>query len=208
MFKDAYKDKKVLITGHTGFKGSWLSAWLKKMGANVVGYSKDIPTQPAAFDVMKLDEIVKTKFGDVCSLEEFSSYLNQEKPDFIFHLAAQPIVSTSYDNPTETFMSNTIGTMNILEALRKINFPCITIMITSDKCYDNVEWIWGYRESDAMGGKDIYSGSKGAAEIVIKSYFHSFLKECWFWGFFSSPLSHATKKLDIDFNIVGHTESL
>ena len=173
-FGNSYKDKKVLITGHTGFKGSWLTVWLLKLGAHVVGYSKDIPTEPSMFLELDLESKIKHYVGDVRDFPSIKNIILKEKPDFIFHLAAQAIVSISYSDPVETMTSNVIGTMNILEAIRSIDFPCVAILITSDKCYDNLEWEWGYRESDAMGGKDIYSGSKGAAELVIKSYLNSF----------------------------------
>ncbi len=174
MFWNIYKNKKVLITGHTGFKGSWLSTWLIKLGANVVGVSIDIPTNPSMFVDLELEKKMKHVIADVRDYSTIQKILIEEKPDFIFHLAAQAIVSKSYSNPTETMTTNIIGTMNILESLRSYNTSCVAIMITSDKCYDNVEWIWGYKETDQMGGKDIYSGSKGAAELVIKSYIHSF----------------------------------
>ena len=173
-FGSVYKGKKVLITGHTGFKGSWLTVWLLKLGAHVVGYSKDIPTEPSMFLELDLESKIKHYIGDVRDLPSIKKIILKEKPDFIFHLAAQAIVSISYSDPVETMTSNVMGTMNILEAIRSIDSPCVAILITSDKCYENVEWVWGYRESDAMGGKDIYSGSKGAAELVIKSYLNSF----------------------------------
>ncbi len=173
-FGNVYKGKKVLITGHTGFKGSWLTVWLLKLGAHVVGYSKDIPTEPSMFLELDLESKINHNIGDVRDLPSIKNLILKEKPDFIFHLAAQAIVSLSYDAPVETMTSNVVGTMNILEVLRSIDFPCVAILITSDKCYDNVEWVWGYRESDPMGGKDVYSGSKGAAELVIKSYLNSF----------------------------------
>ena len=176
MFNNTYKNKKVLVTGHTGFKGSWLTTWLLKLGANVVGISKDIPTLPSMFEELNLKDKITHYVEDIRNLEKIVEIFTLEKPDFIFHLAAQPIVSTSYKNPIETFSSNVIGTANILEALRLINFTCTVVMITSDKAYDNIEQIWGYKENDQMGGKDIYSGSKGAAELVIKSYYHSFFK--------------------------------
>ena len=174
MFLNIYKDKKVLVTGHTGFKGSWLTMWLLKLGAKVVGYSKDIPTDPSMFHELGVEKEIKHILGDVCDLKALASVIKNEKPQFVFHLAAQAIVSTSYVAPAETMTTNIIGTMNVLEALREHSEPCVAVMITSDKCYDNVEWIWGYRETDHLGGKDIYSGSKGAAELVIKSYFNSF----------------------------------
>ncbi|MCT4616229.1 MAG: CDP-glucose 4,6-dehydratase [Marinifilaceae bacterium] len=169
-----YKNKKVLITGHTGFKGTWLTTWMLNLGADVYGISKDIPTNPSMFEELKLEEKITHHIEDIRNLDRMKSIIGDVKPDFIFHLAAQPIVSTSYSDPIETLSSNIMGTANILEVLRLENFPCTAIFITSDKCYDNVEWVWGYKETDAVGGKDIYSGSKGGAELVFKSYFNSF----------------------------------
>lgn len=177
MFKDVYKNKKVLVTGHTGFKGSWLTSWLLELGAHVVGVSKDIPTQPSMFETLELEAKIQHYFADLRDLEKTCSIIKNEKPDFIFHLAAQPIVSTSYAEPIETMSSNIMGTAHVLEALKRSNHRCVAVMITSDKAYDNVEQVWGYKENDQMGGKDIYSGSKGAAELVIKSYFHSFFEK-------------------------------
>jgi len=174
MFNDIYRNKKVLITGHTGFKGSWLTVWLLKLGAKVVGVSKDIPTNPSMFQELQLKRKINHYQIDMCNLDELIEVVVMEKPDFVFHLAAQPIVSTSYTNPIDTILSNVMGTANILEALKVSNHLCTVIMITSDKAYDNVEQVWGYKETDKMGGKDVYSGSKGAAELIIKSYFHSF----------------------------------
>lgn len=176
MFKNTYSNKKILITGHTGFKGSWLTVWLLKLGAQVVGISKDIPTHPSMFEKLDLQSKITHYKEDIRNLEKITQILTDEKPDFIFHLAAQPIVSTSYSDPIETISSNVMGTANILEALKTSNHLCTAIIITSDKAYDNVEQVWGYKEDDKMGGKDIYSGSKGAAELIIKSYFHSFFK--------------------------------
>jgi CDP-glucose 4,6-dehydratase len=167
MFCNIYSGKKVLVTGHTGFKGSWLTCWLVRLGAEVVGVSKDVPTHPSMFEDLHLDSLIDHLVCDI---------LNIEQPDVIFHLAAQPIVSASYEDPIETITSNTIGTMNMMETLRHIDWPCVAVLITSDKSYDNVEWVWGYKETDQVGGKDIYSGSKGAAELIIKSYYHSFFK--------------------------------
>ena len=172
MFKGVYKNKKVLITGNVGFKGSWLTAWLIKLGADVVGISKEIPTNPSLFTVLGLGDQIKHYWEDIVNLEVIKEIFINEKPDFIFHLAAQPIVSTSYSNPMETILSNVIGTTNILEVLRVVNQKCVAVIITSDKVYDNIEQVWGYKENDLLGGKDIYSGSKGAAELLIKSYLH------------------------------------
>lgn len=177
MFAEIYKNKTVLVTGHTGFKGSWLTAWLLKLGAKVIGVSKDIPTTPSMFSELNLEKHIKHIVADIRDLEKMKEIIGNEKPDFVFHLAAQAIVSTSYSNPVDTMSTNVVGTMNILEAFRDHKHPCIAVMITSDKCYDNVEWLWGYRESDHLGGKDVYSGSKGAAELVIKCYFHSFFQK-------------------------------
>jgi CDP-glucose 4,6-dehydratase len=176
MFSNVYKNKKVLVTGNTGFKGSWLTAWLIKLGANVVGISKDIPTEPSIFEELKLESKIKHYQEDIRDLSKMIEIISNEKPEFLFHLAAQPIVSTSYSDPIETISSNVIGTTNILEALKVSNHKCIAIIITSDKAYENVEQVWGYKEDDKMGGKDIYSGSKSAAELIIKSYYHSYFK--------------------------------
>ena len=177
MLENSYRGKRVLVTGHTGFKGSWFTTWLLKMGADVVGVAKDVPTQPAMFDELTLSKKIKHIQADVRDLNAVRKIISDESFDFVFHLAAQAIVSTSYADPVETMTTNVVGTMNILEALRTIERPCVAVMITSDKCYDNVEWTWGYRENDALGGKDVYSGSKGAAELVIKSYLNSFFQK-------------------------------
>lgn len=177
MFNKNFKDKKVLITGNTGFKGSWLSAWLIRLGAKVYGISNEIPTKPSMFEVLELNEKLSHLFVDIRDYSAVKKIIDEVRPDFIFHMAAQPIVVKSYLEPLETISTNVIGTTNILESLREINFRCTAIIITSDKCYDNIEWVWGYKESDHLGGKDIYSGSKGAAEIIFSSYYHSFFKD-------------------------------
>lgn len=175
-FNNCYRGKKVLITGNTGFKGSWLSTWLLLMGAEVYGYSKDIPTQPSMFEILELEKRMNHHYGDIRDKERMNRYVQEVQPDFIFHLAAQAIVSTSYKDPFDTVTTNVVGTTSVLEAIRCITWNCTVVLITSDKAYDNVEWIWGYRENDTLGGKDIYSGSKGAAELVIKSYWKSFIQ--------------------------------
>ena len=177
MFKNLYKNKKVLITGHTGFKGSWLSIWLLKLGAKVYGISKDIPTDPSMFKNLQLKDQINNYKTDIKNLNKIKTIINDVKPDFVFHLAAQPLVSLSYSNPINTITTNVIGTSNILEALRHLQKKCACVIITSDKCYDNAEWVWGYKETDLLGGKDIYSGSKAAAEILFKSFYQSFYKE-------------------------------
>ncbi|GAA4652454.1 CDP-glucose 4,6-dehydratase [Kistimonas scapharcae] len=174
MFNNIYAGKKVLVTGHTGFKGSWLTTWLLELGSVVCGISKDIPTEPSMFEELGLEKKIEHNICDIRNLEEIKEIITAFKPDFLFHLAAQAIVSVSYDQPLETISSNVIGTTNVLECLRSLNHPCNAVIITSDKCYENVEWVWGYKETDQMGGRDIYSGSKGAAEIIFHAYQQSF----------------------------------
>lgn len=174
MMFERYKNKKVLVTGNTGFKGSWLTFWLYNLGANVIGYSKDVPTIPSNFNDLGLCKDINTFWGDIANYEQLKTVIINEKPDFIFHLAAQAIVSESYINPRETIFTNTIGTINLLDILKDVSFNCSVVIITSDKCYENQEWIWGYRETDKLGGKDIYSGSKAAAELLYNSYYKSY----------------------------------
>lgn len=176
-FDKTYLNKKVLITGNTGFKGSWLTLWLKLLGAEVYGFSKDIPTNPSMFASLNIEGLINHRYGDVVDKDAFDEFFKEVKPDIVFHLAAQAIVSTSYESPFDTVRTNVLGTATILEALKNCDHKCTGILITSDKAYDNVEWLWGYRENDTLGGKDVYSGSKGAAELIIKSFWHSFLKE-------------------------------
>lgn len=180
MFGNVFKNKKVFITGHTGFKGSWLTMWLLRMGADVAGYSDGIPTSPSIFEVLQLESRIRHIVGDVRDLGNLKAAIESFEPDFVFHLAAQPIVSVSYQDPISTITTNVVGTANVLESLRLINCQCTAVIITSDKCYENVEWIWGYKETDHLGGRDIYSGSKGAAETIFHAYYHSFFKspEC------------------------------
>jgi CDP-glucose 4,6-dehydratase len=176
VFGNVFNNKKVLVTGNTGFKGSWLTAWLLDMGAEVHGISKDVPTQPVMFEVLKLEKKIKHSFIDIRDFDLLRKKIMDIRPDFIFHMAAQPIVSTSYAEPLETLSSNVMGTANIMESIRELENQCVAVMVTSDKCYENLEHIWGYKESDQLGGKDIYSGSKGMAELAIHSYFESFFK--------------------------------
>jgi len=176
MFKNIFKNKKVLITGHTGFKGSWLTTWLLDLEANIVGVSKDIPTNPSMFVSLNLEDRISHNIFNITNIKKLNELIKKEKPDFIFHLAAQAIVSKSYENSIETINSNVIGTVSILEVLKDVDWEINCIFVTSDKSYLNVEWPWGYKETDTLGGKDIYSGSKAAAEILIKTYFNSFLK--------------------------------
>jgi CDP-glucose 4,6-dehydratase len=173
----SFADKKVIVTGHTGFKGSWLTQWLVKMGAEVYGISDTIPSEPSMYVDNCLASVLKADIrGDVTDNLFLSHQINNIEPDFIFHLAAQAIVSTSYIQPLETFKTNVLGYAVLLDVLRDVNFPCVAILVSSDKCYKNREWIWGYRENDEFGGKDPYSASKAACEIVFESYYYSFFK--------------------------------
>jgi CDP-glucose 4,6-dehydratase len=173
-FNNAFRGTRVLITGHTGFKGTWLTAWLAELGAEVAGFSVDIPTQPAGFEILGLEGVVDHRLGDVRNLAEVQKALDDFAPQVVFHLAAQALVRRSYEDPVGTFAVNTLGTAHVLEAVRQS--PCVSaaVMITSDKCYRNLEWEWGYRENDLLGGEDPYSGSKGAAELVFHSYSQSY----------------------------------
>jgi CDP-glucose 4,6-dehydratase len=174
IFKNAYQGKRVLVTGDTGFKGSWLSIWLKLLGAEVIGYSAYLPSNPCLFSVCSIDKHIKHINGDVRNFEALRKVFIQYKPDFIFHLAAQPIVSKAFTDPKLTFETNVLGTVNVLECMRKYVSDAVAVIITSDKCYKNMEWSWGYRESDVLGGKDPYSASKACAELVSFAYHSSF----------------------------------
>ena len=169
-----FSDKKVLVTGHTGFKGSWLSAWLKQLGAKVIGVSNGVPSQPSNFEASQMVEVVGDCRADILDATVMRELMALEQPDFVFHLAAQALVRPSYEKPLETLSTNAMGTANVLDALRPLEKPVVAVMITSDKSYDNVEWVWGYRETDRLGGKDPYSASNGMAELVIRSYMESF----------------------------------
>lgn len=169
-----WKDKRVLITGHTGFKGSWLSLWLHSMGANIIGYSLPPPTTPNLFETLHLTDKITSIIGDVRDFEHLHSVIASYKPEIIFHLAAQPLVRYSYSHPIETYATNVMGTVHLLEAVRQINNIKVVINVTSDKCYQNREWIWGYRENEPMGGYDPYSSSKGCAELVTSAFQNSF----------------------------------
>ncbi|MCZ8512561.1 CDP-glucose 4,6-dehydratase [Paenibacillus filicis] len=173
-FNDFYRNKKVLITGHTGFKGSWLAIWLKELGANVVGYALDPYTEKDNYVLAGLQNEMVDIRGDIKDLAKLESVFQQYKPEIVFHLAAQPLVRLSYESPRETFEDNVMGTVNVLECVRKSKSVKIVVNITSDKCYDNKEWIWGYKETDAMGGYDPYSASKGCSELVVNAYINSF----------------------------------
>ena len=174
LIKDVYNGTKVLVTGHTGFKGAWLSLWLRRLGANVVGYSLDPPSTPNLFDAISLSKKITHIYGDICDIDRLINTFREHKPQFVFHLAAQALVRQSFAEPHRTYETNVMGTVNVLEAVRGTDSVRVVINVTSDKCYENKEWIWGYRETDPMGGKDPYSSSKGCAELVTSAYLHSF----------------------------------
>ncbi|RLD45100.1 MAG: CDP-glucose 4,6-dehydratase [Bacteroidetes bacterium] len=172
LFKGIYFGKKVLVTGHTGFKGSWLSLWLHLMGAEVYGISLEPTTDPNHISLLEFPH--KSYIQDISDKNKLGEIMQEIEPEIIFHLAAQPLVRLSYENPVETYQTNVMGTINVLDEARKIYNLKAIVIVTSDKCYDNKEWIWGYRENEAFGGKDPYSSSKGCAEIITAAYRHSF----------------------------------
>lgn len=173
-FGGFYKDKVVLVTGHTGFKGSWLCTWLVELGATVVGYALDPPSDPCNFDSSALANKILDIRGDIRDATGVSDVLAEHEPDVVFHLAAQALVRTSYQEPVDTFSTNVMGSVNVMEAVRKTPSVKAIINVTSDKCYANREQVWGYKENDPMGGDDPYSASKGAAELVFRAYQHSY----------------------------------
>ncbi len=174
-FRDFYRGKRVLITGHTGFKGSWLSIWLHELGAEVIGYALDPITEKDNFVLSGISEKITDIRGNICDGKHLRSIFEKYKPEIVFHLAAQPLVRLSYEEPVETYQTNVMGTIHILEAIRATDSVKVGIMITTDKCYENKEHTWGYRENEPMGGYDPYSSSKGAAEIAISSWRRSFM---------------------------------
>ena len=166
--------RRVLVTGHTGFKGSWLSLWLTHLGARVTGYSLPPPTDPSLFKSAGIAEGMTSLTEDVRDFSSLSAALLQHRPEVVFHLAAQSLVRYSYTNPRETYETNVMGTVNLLDAIRKVGGVRAVVIVTSDKCYENREWIWGYREAEPMGGHDPYSSSKGCAELVTAAFRNSF----------------------------------
>lgn len=166
--------KKVFVTGHTGFKGSWLCLWLQQMGAIVRGYSLPAPTEPSLFAVANVRQGLISEEGDIRDFFHLREALADFKPEIVFHMAAQPLVRLSYDEPIETYSTNVMGTVYVLEAIKQVGGVKAIVNITSDKCYENREWVWGYREDEAMGGYDPYSNSKGCAELVASAYRNSF----------------------------------
>lgn len=174
LYNDLFKNKKVLITGHTGFKGSWLSLLLHQLGADVYGYALEPPTNPSLYNEAQLDKIVKSTIGDIRDFQKLKDTIDRIKPEIIIHMAAQPLVRASYKDPIETYSTNVMGTVNLFEAVRKSSGVKVIINVTTDKCYENREWHWGYRENEPMGGYDPYSNSKGCSELVTSSFRNSF----------------------------------
>lgn len=169
-FGGYYQGKRVLVTGHTGFKGSWLCEWLLSLGAEVTGFALPPAPAPALFNQLGLATRVRHVAGDIRDLAAVRRVVEEAKPQFVFHLAAQPLVRFSYDEPVETYATNVMGTVNLLEAVRQACCACAVVVVTTDKCYENKEWVHSYRETDPMGGHDPYSSSKGAAELVVSAY--------------------------------------
>ncbi len=169
-----WKDKRVLLTGHTGFKGGWLSLWLQSLGVQVIGYALPPPTSPSLFDVAEVGKGMTSILGDIRDLAKLQAVFAEHRPEIVIHMAAQPLVRYSYQNPVETYATNVMGTVHLLEAVRNTPGVKAVVNITTDKCYENREWIWGYRENEPMGGFDPYSNSKGCAELVSAAYRSSF----------------------------------
>ena len=169
-----WRGRKVFLTGHTGFKGSWLTLWLDGLGADVTGYSLDPPTHPSLFEQANVAKYLRSTRGDVRDFQQLKSAMAECRPDVVLHMAAQSIVRSGYDDPVETYSTNVMGTVHVFEALRQLKLPSVVVNVTSDKCYLNREWVWGYREDEPMGGRDPYSNSKGCAELVTTAYRESF----------------------------------
>ena len=170
-------DKRILLTGHTGFKGSWLSLWLQSMGAQVTGYALAPPTHPSMFEIAEVAQGMTSVIGDIRDLTKLQAVFAEHRPEIVIHMAAQPLVRYSYQNPVETYSTNVMGTVHLLEAVRNSPSVKAVVNITTDKCYENREWVWGYRENEPMGGFDPYSNSKGCSELVTSAYRRSFFQE-------------------------------
>lgn len=174
---DFWLGKRVFLTGHTGFKGSWLGLWLQNLGADVTGYALPPSTDPNLFKEARVADGMNSIFADIRHLGELQRELAKAQPEIVFHMAAQPLVRYSYENPIETYATNVMGTVNLLEAVRHVSGIKAVVIVTSDKCYENKEWLWGYRESEPMGGFDPYSSSKGCAELITSAYRSSYFQE-------------------------------
>jgi CDP-glucose 4,6-dehydratase len=194
MFDGIYRGKKIFLTGHTGFKGGWLAEWLLHLGAEVIGYALAPSTQPALFEELQLASRVHHRAADICDATALQAALNEAQPDFVFHLAAQPLVRRSYQAPVETYQTNVNGTLYLLEALRTLQKPCVAIIVTTDKCYENREHGLPYREEDHLGGRDPYSSSKAMAEILTAAYRQSYFESG------DSPIRIATARAG---NVIG-----
>lgn len=175
-FANAFRGRRVFVTGHTGFKGSWLALWLEHLGATVAGYSVSVPTQPANYELLGLNDRLRNYTADIRDRDALGRALDDFRPEIVFHLAAQALVNRSYSDPASTFEVNAMGMVNLLECLRTRPWIANAVLITSDKAYRNDEWCWGYRETDALGGHDPYSGSKSCAELIAHSYYYSFFR--------------------------------
>ena len=171
---DFWKNKRVLVTGHTGFKGTWLVHWLKLMGVHVAGFSLSPPTSPSLFALTQASQNMISVMGDVRDLNSLRDIVSDFRPEIIIHMAAQALVRQSYINPADTYATNIMGTVNLLEAVRLVGGVRAVVNVTSDKCYENREWVWGYRETDPMGGYDPYSCSKGCSELITASFRNAF----------------------------------
>ena len=172
--RNFWKGRKVFLTGHTGFKGSWLSLWLSTLGAEVTGFALDPPTEPNLFEQAHVADCLRSISGDIRNFGALKNVLADARPDVVLHLAAQSVVRHGYEDPIETYSSNVMGTVHLFEAVRQLKRPCVIVNVTSDKCYLNREWVWGYREDEPFGGRDPYSNSKGCAELVTTAYRESF----------------------------------
>jgi len=173
---DFWRDKRVFLTGHTGFKGSWLALWLDHLGATVYGYAMEPPTRPSLFERALIDGVVDSMIGDIRDHDRLAQEVARFEPDVILHLAAQSVVLRSYEEPIETFTTNVIGTANLLDAVRRLAGRCAVVNVTTDKVYENRRWVWGYRETDTLGGRDPYSSSKACAELVARAFRESFFR--------------------------------
>ena len=176
MKADFWRGKRVFLTGHTGFKGSWLSLWLQSLGAQVVGYALAPPTTPSLFDIAEVGQAMTSVIGDIRDLTKLQRAFGEHQPEIVIHMAAQPLVRLSYVEPVETYATNVMGTVHVLESVRNTPSVKAVVVVTTDKCYENKEWAWSYRENEPMGGHDPYSNSKGCAELVTSAYRSSFLQ--------------------------------
>jgi CDP-glucose 4,6-dehydratase len=174
--EEFWRGKRVFLSGHTGFKGSWLALWLQRLGADVTGYALEPPTEPCLFKLANVSNGLRDVRGDICDLEKLQAAMTEARPEIVIHMAAQALVRRSYAEPVENYATNVMGTVNLLEAVRITGGVRAALIITSDKCYENREWLWGYRENEAMGGFDPYSSSKGCAELVTAGYRNSYFR--------------------------------